>query len=162
MKRLMQLNARITVLLDDKINDYCDQLKLTRSDFVYKSIIFYLKNKGYKGLARLLKHESARSKAKEDNYSLYLGTNAIVTLVKMAKTSLLLTGRIDAVKIKIVIRNYKTIYNSFSPNIKAALKQEMITIEKLENPKNLKQYIYNWDLIKEFLVINKDKRTELR
>ena len=80
----------------------------------------------------------------------------------MAKVSLLLTGQIDHGKLKICIKNYKKIYNSFPPRIKKALKNEMKTIEKLQYHSYIKEYINNWDIVQEFIHVKKDKRIELK
>lgn len=163
MKKIVYLNARITVVLDDKIDCYCDKINLTKSALVYKALIFYLSSKGYKDLERLHKLELARAVTKEDNYSLYLGTNALMTIVKMAKTSLLLTGKIDMDKLKIPIKNYKRLYNLFPNRIKKVLKDEMIAIEKLQYNSYIKEYMNNWDLVQEFIGIKKGtKRIELK
>ena len=155
MKRIVQLNIRITLVLDDKINDYCDQLNLTRSSLIHKALLFYLSEKGYKDIERLNQMELARSQTREDNFALYLNTNALVTIVKMAKTSLLLTGRIDQDKLKIPIKNYKKLYNLLPVRIKKVLKGEMATIEKLQYSSNIKEYINNWDMIQEFMGLKK-------
>ena len=42
MKKIVQLNVRITLLLDDKISEKCNDLNLTRSTFVYKAIMFLI------------------------------------------------------------------------------------------------------------------------
>lgn len=163
MKRITQLNIRITTVLDDKIDGVCDKLNLTRSTLIYKALIYYLASKGCKGLDRLNRLEMARAKTKQDNYSLYLNGNALVTIVRMAKTSLLLTGRIDKEKLKIVIRNYKSLYNLFPNRIKKVLKEEMKAIENLQYDNHLKEYINNWDLVQEFIGIKRgSKRIELK
>ena len=70
------MSLRITTVLDDKINNFCEKLTLTRSTFVYKAIMHYLIGKDYKDLERLNRQELARSQSKEDNFSLYLCSNA--------------------------------------------------------------------------------------
>lgn len=157
------MTVRITTVLDDKINKFCDRLNLTRSAFVYKAIIHYLISKGYKDIERLNEMELAKSITREENHCLYLGTNAIMTIVRMAKTSLLLTGKIDPEKLRIPIKNYKRLYNSMPTRLKKVLKYEMKMIEKLQYPIHLKEYITNWDLVQEFMSVEKKaKRLELK
>ena len=162
MKRVVQLNIRITALLDDKINDYCTNLRLTRSSFVYKALMYYLSKKGFKVITDQLKYEKQKEMTREDNYRFYLIKNTFMTIINISKMDLLLKGDINMDKIGYIIKNYKKIYNSFPPYIKRVLKDEMKTIEMLQHSSNLKQYINNWDLVQEFIHVNKDRRIEMK
>lgn len=164
MKRLVYLNARITVLLDDKVNHYCDRLNLTRSSFVLKSIMFFLKSKGYKVIEDSLMLQQQRELTKEDNHHLYLIKNAFMTIISICKMDLLLKGELNYDKINYMIRNYKRIYNYFPPRIKKLLKDDMRLLENLKYKNNLMQYMNNWDMVSEFIGSKKGsaKRIELK
>jgi len=165
MKRIVQLNIKITALLDDKLDKMCSLLNLKKSTLVYKAIIFYLKSKGFRNIENSLKIEAQRNKIREDNYNLYTIKNGFVNVINHAKVSLLLTGDVNLAKVKYNIKNYIKLYNLMPRNLKKLCEDDMKTLKKLEFKPNLMQYMYDWDLVKEFIGLkerSKMKRVELK
>lgn len=163
MKKFIKVTVNITAVLDVAIDDHCNQLNLTRSALFYQSLIFYLKNKGYKKLESEMKIDSQRSIIREQNHKLYLIKNTFMTLINMAKMDLLLHTEINISKVETTIKECKKLYNCYPSKIKKLLKDDMKQLESLRSRHYLMQFMNNWDLISEFLIEKKStKKIELK
>lgn len=164
MKRVVVINVRITALVDDKINHYADKLHLTRSTLVYKALIYYLASKGYKTVENELNLQKQMEITKTENHYLYLTKNAFMTIINMSKVKLLVNGELDYKLIEHLVKSYLRIYRYFPVNIKKLLKKDMEKLKLLRKKPYIMQYINNWDLIREFVIVKKgsEKRLELK
>lgn len=166
MKKLVQLNCRITVLLDVAVDDYCSKINITKSKLVFDAISQYVKSKGYKEIVRNIDIDRQRENIREQNYQLYLIKNTFMTIINMAKMDLIQHTQININKVILEIKECKRLYNLFPQKIKNLLKDDIKQIEKLRYKNNIMQYMSNWDLIQEFMGIKKPmrpmKRLELK
>lgn len=164
MKRIVQLNLRITTVIDEKIDDYCKKLNLTRSKLVFNALIFYLKSKGYKKLENSINITIQRENIRERNYQLYLIKNTFMTIINMSKMDLLFHTEINMNKVNSIIKECKRLYNLYPPKIKKLLKADIKQLENLRFKNNIMQFMNNWDLVQEFLGMKKNsaKRIEMK
>lgn len=162
MNKIVQLNLRITTVVDEKIDDYCDKLNLTKSTLVHKAIIFYLKEKGYKTLENEINIGVLRDIIRDQNYKLYLIKNTFMTIVNMAKMDLLFHTQINMNKVNTTIKDCKRLYNLYPPKIKKLLKDDIRQLEHLKHKPFLMQYMSNWDIVQEFIGIKPMKRIMLK
>ncbi len=163
MKKLVRLTINITAVSSVMLDDHCNKLNLSRSALFYESLIFYLKNKGYKKLESELKIDSQRSIIREQNHRLYLIKNTFMTMINMAKMDLLLHSEINMSKVESTVKECKKLYNCYSSKIKKLLKDDMKQLESLRSRHYLMQFMNNWDLISEFLIEKKStKKIELK
>ena len=152
MKKLVQINFRATVALDDKIVSYADSVKITKSDLIYKALEYYLQNKGYDKLKKQVENQTQIEVIRENNHSFYLIKNAFMNIIKISKMSILLTGDIEYNKIDHMIKSYVKLYNTFPAKIKKLMKREIECLQLLKYKKYLMQYMNEWDLVKEFIL----------
>ena len=162
MKRIVQINFRATVLLDDRLTHYSDELNISKSSLIHESIIFYLRHKGYKEIERSLKLQQRRDEIREFHHDLYLVKNTFMTVIRMAKMSLLISGRVNYKQIEFIIKKSIAVFNCFPVKTKKMMKDDIDCLKRLKEKPFLMQYLTNYDIVREFIHENKDKRIEMK